>query len=48
MFQIRDQLMVSCFLFEMVLLVGVIRDNQMSHYQAPKQSTKAQQSLHVK
>jgi hypothetical protein len=28
MFQIENQLMVSCFLLEVVLLVGAIRDNQ--------------------
>ncbi len=34
MFQIEYQLMVSCFLLEMVLLVGVVRNNQQLHYQA--------------
>jgi hypothetical protein len=28
MFQIEDRLMVSCFLLEMVLLVGATRNNQ--------------------
>jgi len=28
MFQIEDQPVVSCFLLEVVLLVGVIRNNQ--------------------
>jgi hypothetical protein len=27
MFQIKDQLLVSCFFVEMVLLVGAIRNN---------------------
>ncbi len=48
MFQIEDQPMVSCFLLEMVLLVGVVRNNQQLHYQARKQNTKVQQLLHVK
>jgi hypothetical protein len=26
--------MVSCFLLEVVLLVGVVRNNQQLHYQA--------------
>ncbi len=34
MFQIKDQPMVSCFLLEVVLLVGVVRNNQQLHYQA--------------
>jgi len=28
MFKIKDRLMVSCFLLEVVLLVGAIRNNQ--------------------
>jgi hypothetical protein len=28
MFQIEDQLVISCFLLEVVLLVGAIRNNQ--------------------
>ncbi len=28
MFQIEDQLVVSCFLLEVVLLIGAIRNNQ--------------------
>jgi len=28
MFQIEDQPMVSCFLLEVVLLVGAVRNNQ--------------------
>jgi len=28
MFQIEDRPMVSCFLLEVVLLVGVVRNNQ--------------------
>jgi hypothetical protein len=48
MFQIEDQLMVSCFLLELVLLVEVVRNNQHLHYQAHRQNTKAQQLLHVK
>ncbi len=48
MFQIEDQPVVSCFLLEVVLLVGVVRNNQQLHYQARKQNTKVQQLLHVK
>ncbi len=48
MFQIEDQPMVSCFLLEVVLLVGVVRNNQQLHYQARRQNTKVQQLLHVK
>jgi hypothetical protein len=32
MFQIEDHLVVSCFLLEMVLSVGVVRNNQQLHY----------------
>jgi hypothetical protein len=39
MFQIEDQLVVSCFLLEVVLLVGAVRNNQQLHYQARKQNT---------
>jgi hypothetical protein len=28
MFQIKDRLVVSCFLLEVVLLIGVVRNNQ--------------------
>ncbi len=42
MFQLEDQPMVSCFLLEVVLLVGVVRNNQQLHYQAQRQNTKAQ------
>jgi hypothetical protein len=38
MFQIQDPLVVSCFLLEVVLLVGVVRNNQQLHYQAQKQN----------
>jgi len=38
MFQIEDQPVVSCFLFEVVLLVGAIRKNQHLHYQARRQN----------
>jgi hypothetical protein len=48
MFQIKYQPVVSCFLLEMVLLVGVVRNNQHLHYQARRSNTEAQQSLHVK
>jgi hypothetical protein len=34
MFLIKDQPMVSCFILEVVLLVGAIRNNQQLHYQA--------------
>jgi hypothetical protein len=34
MFQIEDQLMVSCFLLEVLLLVRAVRNNQQLHYQA--------------
>ncbi len=40
MFHIEDQLMVSCFLLEVVLLVGVVRNNQQLHYQAREQNYK--------
>jgi hypothetical protein len=48
MFQIEDQLVVSCFLLEVVLLVGAVKNNQQLHYQARKQNTEVQQLLHVK
>ncbi len=48
MFQIEDQPMVSCFLLEVVLLVGAVRNNQQLHYQAQRQNTEAKQLLHVK
>jgi hypothetical protein len=48
MFEIKDQPMVSCFLLEVVLLVGAIRNNQQLHYQAQRQNREAQQLLHVK
>jgi hypothetical protein len=34
MFQIEDQPVVSCFLLEVMPLVGVVRNNQQLHYQA--------------
>jgi hypothetical protein len=34
MFQIEDRPVVSCFLLEMVLLVGGVRNNQQLYYQA--------------
>ncbi len=34
MFQIENQLVVSCFLLEVVLLVGALKNNQQLHYQA--------------
>ncbi len=48
LFQIEDQLVVSCFLLEVVLLVGAMRNNQQLHYQTLKQNIEAQQLLHVK
>jgi len=48
MFQIEDRPMVSCFLLEMVLLVGTVRNNQQLHYQARRQNIEVQQLLHVK
>ncbi len=47
-FQIEDQPVVSCFLLEVVLLVGAIRNNQQLHYQARRQNIEVQQLLHVK
>jgi hypothetical protein len=47
LFWIEDQPVVSCFLLEVVLLVGVVKNNQQLHYQARKQNTEAQQLLHV-
>jgi len=40
MFQIKDQLVVSCFLSEMMLLVREVRNNQQLHYQTQRQNTK--------
>ncbi len=34
MFQIEDKPVVSCFFLEVVLLIGVVRNNQQLHYQA--------------
>jgi hypothetical protein len=48
MFQIENQPVVSCFLLEVVLLVGGVRNNQQLHYQARKQNIEVQQLLHVK
>ncbi len=48
MVQIEDQPVVSCFLLEVVLLVGAVKNNQQFHYQARKQNTEVQQLLHVK
>ncbi len=36
MVQIEDQPVVSCFLLEVVLLAGAVKDNQQLHYQARK------------
>jgi len=47
MVEIEDQPMVSCFLLEVVLLVGAIKNNQQLHYQARKHNTEVQQLLHV-
>jgi hypothetical protein len=41
MFQIENQLVVSCFLLEVVLLVRAVKNNQQLHYQAQRQNTKA-------
>ncbi len=48
MFQIEDQPVVSCFLLEVVLLVGAVKNDQQLYYQAQRQNTEAQQLLHVK
>jgi hypothetical protein len=48
MFQIEDQRVVSCFLLEVVLLVGTVRNNQQLHYQARRHNTEGQELLHVK
>jgi hypothetical protein len=40
MFHIEDQLVVSCFLLEAVLLVKTVKNNQQLHYQAWRQNTK--------
>ncbi len=40
MFQIEDQPVVSCFLLEVVLLVGVIKNNQQLHHHAQRQNIK--------
>ncbi len=48
MFKIEDQPVVSCFLLEVVLLIGAVKNNQQLHYQAQRQNTKVQQLLHVK
>ncbi len=42
MFRIEDQLVVSCFPLEVVLLVGAVRNNQQLHYQARRQNTEVQ------
>jgi hypothetical protein len=39
MFQIEDRPMVSCFLLEVVLLVGVVGNNQQLHYEARRHNT---------
>jgi hypothetical protein len=36
------------FFLEVVLLVGIVKNTQLLHYQARRQNTKAQQLLHVK
>ncbi len=48
MVQIDDQPVVSCFLLEVVMLIGVVKNNQQLHSEAQKQNTEAQQLLHVK
>jgi hypothetical protein len=48
MVQIEDQPVVSCFLLEVVLLVGAVKNNQHLHYQARKQNIEVQQLLDVK
>jgi len=48
MFQIEDQPVVSCFLLEVVLLVGTVKNNQQLHYEARRQNTEVRQLLHVK
>jgi hypothetical protein len=48
MFQIKDQPMVSCFLLEVVLLIGAVRNNQQLHYQVRKQNKRCNNCLHVK
>jgi hypothetical protein len=48
MVQIKDQPVVSCFVLEVVMLVGVVKNNQQLHCQARKHNTKVQQLLHVK
>jgi hypothetical protein len=48
MFQIEDQPVVSCFLLEVVMLVGTVRNNQYLHYQARRHNIEVQQLLHVK
>ncbi len=40
MFQIKDQPTVSCFLLEVVILVGTIKNNQKLHYQARRLNRK--------
>ncbi len=42
MFQIENQPVVSCFVLEVVLLVGTVKNNQQLHYQARRQNTKVQ------
>jgi len=48
MVQIEDQPVVSCFLLEVMLLVGAVKNNQQLHYQARKHNTEVEQLLHVK
>jgi hypothetical protein len=48
MFHIEEQMGVSCFLLEVMLLVRAIRNNEKLHYQARRQNIEAQQLLHVK
>ncbi len=36
----KDQLVVSCFLLEVVLLVGVVKNNQQLHHHAQRQNIK--------
>jgi hypothetical protein len=39
MFQIEDQPVISCFLLEVMLLVGAVRNNQQLHYQTWRHNT---------
>jgi hypothetical protein len=39
MFEIKDQPVVSCFLLKVMLLVGVVKNNQQLHYQTQRLNT---------